>query len=127
VPLDGRTFDFALALLISTLSLLSIGFLVASVVPTARFAQPIGSLIFYPMLMVSGLFVPVDMLPPALQTVSRVRAVDLRRLTDAGRLAREAPGRRTSRDVAVLAWGVARCAPRSRRGCSAGSRTRRGR
>jgi ABC-2 type transport system permease protein len=70
VPLDGRTFDFALALLISTLSLLSIGFLVASVVPTARFAQPVGSLIFYPMLMVSGLVVPVHMLPPALQTVS---------------------------------------------------------
>ncbi|MCY0725818.1 ABC transporter permease, partial [Klebsiella pneumoniae] len=32
--------SFTLALLFSTVSLLSIGFLVASVVPTARFAQP---------------------------------------------------------------------------------------
>ena len=36
---------------------LSIGFLIASVVPTARFAQPIGSIILYPMLGLSGLFV----------------------------------------------------------------------
>src|SRR5271155_1253013 len=33
---------FAVALLISTWSILSIGFLIASIVPTARFAQPIG-------------------------------------------------------------------------------------
>lgn len=70
LPLDGHVWRFGLALLITTVSLLSIGFVVASVVPTARFAQPIGSLVFYPMLTVSGLFVPVDMLPPALQTAS---------------------------------------------------------
>jgi len=63
---------FALALLFSTLSILSIGFLIASVVPTARFAQPIGSLILYPMLGLSGLFVPLDTLPPMLQTVARM-------------------------------------------------------
>ena len=50
--------SFALALLFSTVSILSIGFLIASVVPTARFAQPIGTLILYPMLGLSGLFVP---------------------------------------------------------------------
>ena len=40
--------------------------------PTARFAQPIGTLIFYPMLGVSGLFVQLQTLPPALQAVARV-------------------------------------------------------
>src|SRR5580765_1646978 len=35
-------FSFTIALLISTWSILSIGFLIASIVPTARFAQPIG-------------------------------------------------------------------------------------
>lgn len=64
-------FSFTLALLISTLSILSIGFLIASIVPTARFAQPIGAFILYPMLGVSGLFVPIAALPPLLQTVSR--------------------------------------------------------
>ena len=62
--------SFALALLFSTVSLLSLGFLIASVVPTARFAQPIGTLVLYPMLGVSGLFVPVASLPPLLQAVA---------------------------------------------------------
>ena len=68
VPLFG----FTIALLISTWSILSIGFLIASIVPTARFAQPIGAVIMYPMIAVSGLFVPVASLPPALRAVARV-------------------------------------------------------
>ena len=68
VPLAG----FTVALLISTLSILSIGFIIASIVPTARFAQPIGAIIFYPMIGLSGLFVPLASLPPALRSVARV-------------------------------------------------------
>jgi ABC-2 type transport system permease protein len=68
VPVVG----FTLALLFSTLSILSIGFLIASLVPTARFAQPIGTIILYPMIALSGLFVPLDSLPPALRAVARV-------------------------------------------------------
>jgi ABC-2 type transport system permease protein len=69
---DFPIFGFAMALLISTWSILSIGFLIASIVPTARFAQPIGAAILYPMLAVCGLFAPVQSLPPALQVVARV-------------------------------------------------------
>jgi ABC-2 type transport system permease protein len=65
-------FSFTIALLISTWSILSIGFLIASIVPTARFAQPIGAVILYPMIAVSGLFVPLESLPPALHAVARV-------------------------------------------------------
>jgi ABC-2 type transport system permease protein len=65
-------FSFTIALLISTWSILSIGFLIASIVPTARFAQPIGAIILYPMIAVSGLFVPIESLPPALRAVARV-------------------------------------------------------
>jgi ABC-2 type transport system permease protein len=68
VPLFG----FTVALLVSTCSILSMGFLIASIVPTARFAQPIGAVIMYPMIAVSGLFVPVTSLSPALQALSRV-------------------------------------------------------
>jgi len=64
--------SFAAAVLFSTLSILSIGFVLASVVPTARFAQPLGAVIFYPMLALSGLFVPVDRLPHALRVASSV-------------------------------------------------------
>ena len=62
---------FALALLIATCSILSIGFLIASIVPTARFAQPIGAVIMYPMLAVCGLFAPIAILPPVLRMVSK--------------------------------------------------------
>ena len=63
--------SFTIALLISTLSILSVGFVIASIVPTARFAQPIGALIFYPMMELSGLFVSIGSLPPALRAVAR--------------------------------------------------------
>lgn len=63
---------FTGALLISTCSILAMGFLIASIVPTARFAQPIGAIIMYPMIAVSGLFVPVQSLPPAARAVARV-------------------------------------------------------
>jgi ABC-2 type transport system permease protein len=73
-PVDANVpiVSFTLALLFSTVSILSLGFLIASIVPTARFAQPIGALIFYPMLGLSGLFVPVAALPPMLQALARV-------------------------------------------------------
>ena len=58
-------------MLISTLSILSIGFVIASIVPTARFAQPIGAAFLYPMIGLSGIFVTVDSLPPALHAVAR--------------------------------------------------------
>lgn len=64
--------DFTLAVLLSTWSILSIGFVIASLVRTARFAPPLGSLVFYAMLPFCGLFAPVDSLPPTMQTVSAI-------------------------------------------------------
>lgn len=69
---DVPILSFTLALLFSTLSILSIGFLIASIVPTARFAQPIGTLILYPMMGLSGLFVPIESMPRTLQGIARV-------------------------------------------------------
>jgi ABC-2 type transport system permease protein len=62
--------SFTAALLLSTLSILSLGFVLASLVPTARFAQVISTVILYPMLAVSGLFFPVARLPRALRMVA---------------------------------------------------------
>lgn len=62
--------SFAAALLLSTLSILSMGFVVASLVPTARFAQPISAAVFYPMLAFSGLFFPVARFPPWMRLVA---------------------------------------------------------
>ena len=72
MPLHVAWFSFTIALIVSTISILSVGFLIASLVPTARFAQPIGSLILYPMLGASGLFVPIAALPGWLQPIAHV-------------------------------------------------------
>ena len=72
VGVHAPLFSFTMALLISTWSILSIGFVIASMVPTARFAQPIGAVILYPMIAVSGLFLPVESLPPVLHALARV-------------------------------------------------------
>jgi ABC-2 type transport system permease protein len=65
-------FSFTLALLISTWSILSVGFVIASIVPTARFAQPVGAVILYPMIAFCGLFVPISHLPPVLRALAQV-------------------------------------------------------
>lgn len=63
---------FSAATVVSTLSILSLGFVLASVAPTARFAQPIGTIVLYPMIGVSGLFVPVEEMPAVLQLIARL-------------------------------------------------------
>jgi ABC-2 type transport system permease protein len=55
--------SFTLALLLGTLSIISVGFVISSIIPTARFAQPLGSVLLYPMVALSGLFFPLDALP----------------------------------------------------------------
>jgi ABC-2 type transport system permease protein len=64
--------SFVAAVLYATVCILSLGFLVASLVPTARFAQPLGTLVLYPMFGISGLFMPVAAMPRALQVVARL-------------------------------------------------------
>lgn len=64
--------SFGAAVLLGTLSILSLGFVLASLVPTPRFAQLIGAAAFYPMLALSGLFFPFDRLPLAFRTIAFV-------------------------------------------------------
>jgi ABC-2 type transport system permease protein len=69
--LNGPVASFSLAVLFSTSSILAIGFVLASVISVARFVQPAGALVFYPMLGLCGLFFPVDALSPALRLVAQ--------------------------------------------------------
>ena len=77
VPADVQVpyLSFGLAALFATWAILSIGFVIASLIPTARFAQPVATLLLYPMLGLSGLFFPIAVLPPAAQTVAKVLPV----------------------------------------------------
>ena len=67
---EVRALDFGLAVLLSTWSILSIGFVIASLVPTARFAQLISAAVLYPMVPFSGLLFPVSLLAPPFQTIA---------------------------------------------------------
>jgi ABC-2 type transport system permease protein len=60
------------ALLVSTWSILAIGFVIASLVPTARFAQPVAAAVLYPMVALSGLFVPLASMPAGARAIARV-------------------------------------------------------
>ena len=64
--------SFSAAVLLGTLSILAMGFVLASLVPTARFAQPISAALLYPMIALSGLFFPVSRLPRPLRALSAV-------------------------------------------------------
>ena len=72
VDVDVPIVPFTLALLFSTWSIVSVGFLIASIVPTARFANPIASILLYPMIGISGVFVPLEDLPSAVELVARL-------------------------------------------------------
>lgn len=70
--MDVPLLSFTMALLLGTVSILSMGFVIASIVPTARFAQPIGAAVLYPMVALSGLFFPVAALPTGLRLVANM-------------------------------------------------------
>jgi len=68
--LEVNLFSFTAALVLGTLSTLTLGFVIASLVPTARFAQPITAAVLYPMVALSGLFFPLDVLSRPLRVVA---------------------------------------------------------
>lgn len=48
---------------------LAVGLFVAAVAPTGRVATTIGSIMFYPLMFFSGLWLPIPSMPPALQHI----------------------------------------------------------
>lgn len=63
-------FSLVIVFVLSTVSLVSMGFIVASYVPTARLAQPISAFVFYPMIMLTFLSKFPDRIPEMLITFS---------------------------------------------------------
>jgi ABC-2 type transport system permease protein len=68
MPANGAS--FVLAVLLGTTSILSLGFVMASLVRSARFAQALGAALTYVMLALCGVFISVERFPPWLQTVA---------------------------------------------------------
>ena len=120
VGVDAPVLSFAIALLISTWSILSIGFVIASIVPTARFAQPIGAAILYPMIGLSGLFVPIDGASAGAADRRPGAAAHLRGVAAAGHLERANRWSAHVGDVAALVVVFLVCTARVGQGVSLG-------
>jgi len=70
VKFEGDPLSVAGAVILCALSMFSIGYVIASISPTARTAQVVGMVIFYPMLFLSGAGMPLEILPDSIRTIS---------------------------------------------------------
>jgi ABC-2 type transport system permease protein len=68
---EGSIINVFLAFTLSTFSFLSLGFVIASVAPTARTANIVGMIIFFPMMFLSGATFPLQMMPETIRQISR--------------------------------------------------------
>jgi ABC-2 type transport system permease protein len=65
----GEVGGWLLTLVLTSLALLGLGVLLAAVLPSARIASAVGSVLFFPMMFTAGLWVPRPQMAPALRTV----------------------------------------------------------
>jgi ABC-2 type transport system permease protein len=70
VALPGNPAGFGLALVLGAAALLSVGLCVAAVAPSAKAANAIGMITFFPSMFLGGVYVPRDTFPAALRHVS---------------------------------------------------------
>lgn len=70
VRFEGNAFSVLAGFALSSLSFFGIGFILAGTMPTTRSAWVVGMVLLYPMLLLSGAFFTVELLPVAVQKVS---------------------------------------------------------
>jgi len=68
----GNVFNVIIAFILSSLSFFSLGFVIASVMPTARTAQIVAMTLFYPMIFLSGATIPREALPQTIKQYSQI-------------------------------------------------------
>ena len=70
VRFEGQPVSVFLAVLLGGLAMFSVGYLIASLAPSARSAQVIGMAIFYPMLFLSGAGMPLEIMPATIRRIA---------------------------------------------------------
>ncbi len=70
IQFEGQPWAIILGLTVSTLAMSAIGYVIASLANTARIAQVISMVIFYPMMFLSGAGMPSEMLPESMARVA---------------------------------------------------------
>jgi len=67
---DGHAGFILVSIVVVYTAFFALGFALAAITPSARLAQALGSLLFFPMMFLSGAFGPRDPLPPFLKFLS---------------------------------------------------------
>lgn len=70
IPFPQSPGWFTVAYALGAVSLLGVGLLVGSVVPTASSGQVIGMLLYFPILFFAGVYVPLQVMPQGIRTAS---------------------------------------------------------
>ncbi len=68
---DGSASAVLGGFVLCTLSFFSLGFLIASLAPTARVAQTVGMVLAFPMMFLSGATIPLEVLPAGVRAFGR--------------------------------------------------------
>jgi ABC-2 type transport system permease protein len=68
---DGNIFSVLAGFSLSALSFFSLGYVLASIAPTARVAQTVGMVVAYPMMFLSGAGIPLEILPENIRSISK--------------------------------------------------------
>jgi ABC-2 type transport system permease protein len=70
IPFPESPGWFLVSYALGAISLLSVGLLVGAVVPTANSGQSIGMLLYFPFLFFAGVYIPLEVMPEGVRTVS---------------------------------------------------------
>ena len=71
VHFAGSAFSVMVAVLLGCLAMFAIGYLIASLVPSARAGQVIGMVLLYPMMFISGAGMPLEIMPETIRNIAR--------------------------------------------------------
>jgi ABC-2 type transport system permease protein len=69
---NGSWFAILGAFTLSSLAFIAAGYLVAGLAPTARIAQVVGQLVYFPMMFLSGAAIPLQLMPEGVQNIAEL-------------------------------------------------------
>jgi ABC-2 type transport system permease protein len=70
LPFPRSAVWFLVAFVLGAVSLLAVGLLIGAVVPTASAGQGVGMLLYFPLLFFAGVYIPLEVMPDGIRTVS---------------------------------------------------------
>ncbi len=71
VRFEGNVASVLAGVCLGATTFLALGYVLASLAPTARVAQVVGMVLFYPMVFLSGASIPIEVMPEGVKDVSR--------------------------------------------------------